>query len=71
MLEHLLEEMGVLHTKLSSMCSDPAEHLHMAIEQVKKANQLMQELQWLGTTTCIPSLQFNWPDDYWPKNCSS
>lgn len=69
MLEHLSEETVMLHArKLSSVRSDPAEHLRTAIEHVKAANRLTLELQRRGSTTSIPSPQSdggdtNQPDD--------
>uniref|UniRef100_A0A8C5K0C5 Uncharacterized protein n=1 Tax=Jaculus jaculus TaxID=51337 RepID=A0A8C5K0C5_JACJA len=58
MLEHLLEETVMVHPrKLSSVHSDPTEHLLTAIEHVKAANQLMLKLQRSGSTTSIPSLR--------------
>uniref|UniRef100_A0A4X2LYN4 Nucleotidyltransferase MB21D2 n=2 Tax=Diprotodontia TaxID=38609 RepID=A0A4X2LYN4_VOMUR len=69
MLEHLCEETVMLHArKLSSVRSDPAEHLRTAIEHVKAANRLTLELQRRGSTTSIPSPQSdggdpNQPDD--------
>ncbi|XP_036300913.2 protein MB21D2 [Pipistrellus kuhlii] len=69
MLEHLSEETVMLQArKLSSVRSDPAEHLRTAIEHVKAANRLTLELQRRGSTTSIPSPQSdggdpNQPDD--------
>ncbi|KAL2301181.1 hypothetical protein Nmel_011742 [Mimus melanotis] len=69
MLEHLSEDTVMLHArKLSSVRSDPAEHLRTAIEHVKAANRLTLELQRRGSTTSIPSPQSdggdpNQPDD--------
>ncbi|XP_075794392.1 nucleotidyltransferase MB21D2 [Pelodiscus sinensis] len=69
MLEHLSEETVMLHArKLSSVRSDPAEHLRTAIEHVKAANRLTLELQRRGSTSSIPSPQSdggdpNQPDD--------
>uniref|UniRef100_A0A8C2NPI9 Nucleotidyltransferase MB21D2 n=1 Tax=Capra hircus TaxID=9925 RepID=A0A8C2NPI9_CAPHI len=69
MLEHLSEETVMLQArKLSSVRSDPAEHLRTAIEHAKAANLLTLELQRRGSTTSIPSPQSdggdpNQPDD--------
>ena len=50
MLEHLSEETVMLHArKLSSVRSDPAEHLRTAIEHVKAATRLTLELQRRGS----------------------
>nr|XP_060623241.1 nucleotidyltransferase MB21D2 [Anolis sagrei ordinatus] len=58
MLEHLSEETVMLHArKLSSVRSDPAEHLQTAIEHVKAANRLTLELQRRGSAGGIPSPQ--------------
>ncbi|XP_077579464.1 nucleotidyltransferase MB21D2 [Stigmatopora nigra] len=49
MLENLSDDGAVLHArKLSSVRSDPAEHLRTAIEHAKAANRLTVELQWRG-----------------------
>ncbi|MBN3280776.1 M21D2 protein, partial [Polyodon spathula] len=56
MLEHLSDETVVLHArKLSSVRSDPTEHLRMAIEQLKAANRLTVDLQRRGSSSSIPS----------------
>ncbi|CAG02162.1 unnamed protein product [Tetraodon nigroviridis] len=52
MLEHLSDEAAVLHArKLSSVRSDPAEHLRTTIEHAKAANRLTVDLQWRGSAT--------------------
>lgn len=49
MLEQLSDETAALHArKLSSVRSDPAEHLRSTIEHAKAANRLTLELQWRG-----------------------
>ncbi|MGH0175056.1 UNVERIFIED_CONTAM: hypothetical protein FKN15_069539 [Acipenser sinensis] len=56
MLEHLSDETVVLHArKLSSVRSDPTEHLRTAIEQLKAANRLTMDLQRRGSSSSIPS----------------
>ncbi|XP_075938907.1 nucleotidyltransferase MB21D2 isoform X1 [Anarhichas minor] len=69
MLEHLSDETAMLHArKLSSVRSDPAEHLRTTIEHAKAANRLTVELQWRGSASNLPSPQSdsggeNQPDD--------
>uniref|UniRef100_A0A8C5E0Y1 Mab-21 domain containing 2 n=1 Tax=Gouania willdenowi TaxID=441366 RepID=A0A8C5E0Y1_GOUWI len=47
MLERLEDDAALLHARrLSSVRSDPAEHLRTAIEHAKAANRLTVELQW-------------------------
>ncbi|XP_033884678.1 nucleotidyltransferase MB21D2 [Acipenser ruthenus] len=56
MLEHLSDETVMLHArKLSSVRSDPTEHLRTAIEQLKAANRLTVDLQRRGSSSSIPS----------------
>ncbi|XP_053710767.1 nucleotidyltransferase MB21D2 [Synchiropus splendidus] len=58
MLEHLGDEAAVLHArKLSSVRSDPAEHLRSTVEQAKAANRLTLDLQWRGSSGSLPSPQ--------------
>ncbi|CAM2119231.1 nucleotidyltransferase MB21D2 isoform X1 [Lepidochelys kempii] len=69
MLEHLSEETVMLHArKLSSVRSDPAEHLRTAIEHVKAANRLTLELQRRGSTSSIPSPQSDGGDPSQPDD---
>ncbi|KAL4648485.1 protein MB21D2 [Arapaima gigas] len=63
MLEHLSEDMVMLHArKLSSVRSDPAEHLRTAIEHVKAANQLTLDLQRQASVSNLPSPQSDLSD---------
>ncbi|XP_048016941.1 nucleotidyltransferase MB21D2 [Megalobrama amblycephala] len=56
MLEHLSDDTAMLHArKLSSVRSDPAEHLRSAIEHAKAASRLTLELQWRGGSSNLPS----------------
>ncbi|KAG9348244.1 hypothetical protein JZ751_001979 [Albula glossodonta] len=58
MLEHLSDETAMLHArKLSSVRSDPAEHLRTAIEHAKAANRLTLDLQRRGSAASLPSPQ--------------
>uniref|UniRef100_A0A4W3GDJ4 Mab-21 domain containing 2 n=1 Tax=Callorhinchus milii TaxID=7868 RepID=A0A4W3GDJ4_CALMI len=58
MFEHLSDQTVILHArKLSSVRSDPTEHLRTAIEHVKAANRLTQELQRRGSAPNTPSPQ--------------
>ncbi|KAJ8397247.1 hypothetical protein AAFF_G00440810 [Aldrovandia affinis] len=58
MLEHLSDEMAMLHArKLSSVRSDPTEHLRIAIEHAKAANRLTQDLQRRGSAASLPCTQ--------------
>ncbi len=62
MLEHLSDDMAMLHArKLSSVRSDPAEHLRSAIEHAKAASRLTHELQWRGgSSNLLSPLSENW-----------
>uniref|UniRef100_A0A8C1Q7N8 Mab-21 domain containing 2 n=1 Tax=Cyprinus carpio TaxID=7962 RepID=A0A8C1Q7N8_CYPCA len=56
MLEHLSDDAAMLHArKLSSVRSDPAEHLRSAIEHAKAASRLTHELQWRGGSSNLSS----------------
>ncbi|KAI2656496.1 Protein MB21D2 [Labeo rohita] len=56
MLEHLSDDTAMLHArKLSSVRSDPAEHLRSAIEHAKAASRLTLELQWRGGSSNLSS----------------
>uniref|UniRef100_A0A8C2C7F2 Mab-21 domain containing 2 n=1 Tax=Cyprinus carpio TaxID=7962 RepID=A0A8C2C7F2_CYPCA len=56
MLEHLSDDAAMLHArKLSSVRSDPAEHLRSAIEHAKAASRLTLELQWRGGSSNLSS----------------
>ncbi|XP_043558541.1 protein MB21D2-like isoform X2 [Chiloscyllium plagiosum] len=56
MFEHLSDEAAVLHArKLSSVRSDPAEHLRTAIEHAKAANRLSQDVHRRGSGSGTPS----------------
>lgn len=69
MLEHLSEDTVMLHArKLSSVRSDPAEHLRTAIEHVKAANRLTMDIQRRGSTTSIPSPQSDGGDNNQPDD---
>ncbi|XP_034083771.1 protein MB21D2-like [Gymnodraco acuticeps] len=55
MLETLSDEAAMLHArKLSSVRSDPAEHLRSTIEHAKAANRMTEELQWRGGSQSVP-----------------
>ncbi|XP_030632831.1 protein MB21D2 [Chanos chanos] len=57
MLEHLSDDTAMLHArKLSSVRSDPAEHLRTAIEHAKAANRLNVEVQWRSNSASSSSL---------------
>ncbi|XP_065136445.1 nucleotidyltransferase MB21D2 [Paramisgurnus dabryanus] len=56
MFEHLSDDTVMLHArKLSSVRTDPAEHLRSAIEHAKAASRLTLELQWRGGGSNLPS----------------
>ncbi|XP_051874753.1 nucleotidyltransferase MB21D2-like [Pristis pectinata] len=56
MFEHLSDEAALLHARrLSSVRSDPAEHLRTAIEHVKAANRLTHDTPRRGSGSGTPS----------------
>ncbi|XP_030630362.1 protein MB21D2 [Chanos chanos] len=58
MLEHLSDETAMQHARVLAIArSDPVEHLRAAIEQVKAANRLTQEMQRRGSSSGLPSPQ--------------
>ncbi|KAJ8368178.1 hypothetical protein SKAU_G00082060 [Synaphobranchus kaupii] len=68
MLEHMSDETTMLHArKLSSVRSDPAEHLRTAIERAKAANRLTLDLQRRGSVASLPSPQSD-PGDQQPDD---
>ncbi|XP_021442891.1 protein MB21D2 isoform X3 [Oncorhynchus mykiss] len=69
MLEHLSDETAMLHArKLSSVRSDPAEHLRTTIEHAKAANRLTLDLHWRGSALNLPSPQSDAGGEHQPDD---
>lgn len=69
MLEHLSDQAALLHArKLSSVRSDPAEHLRTTIEHAKAATRLTLDLQWRGSAPSLLSPQSDAGGDSQPDD---